>query len=477
MSTIKISQLTPVTPPVLAGSVLPVVQNGVTVKTTVSQLRPTVSVTDYGAKGDGIDLYACSIGQGSDVFQAAVPVFKPSDLGKVMVVRNVQSGGVDLITTVAEYLTEATVRLSHLCTGNGGTNVTAHFGTNDLPAIMAALQAASQQRKALRWDGSEGYYLTAAAPGMDRVVIPANVSVYGDGPAATVVKSAIRNRQTIMTGSYWNGNTIRDIAVSHCCSLGDNIGGNGFQLGELSSQSVVENVHAYGNERGFVTPGNANAFIIDKCYSSSNVNDGYYFQNPNFIISNSFALQNGGGGAMWIATTNGAGSTISNFVSYGNAHVGMRFQGSPTSQINDVYITNCISSSDVCGGIVFDTYGKNHLINNCFAEASGFLPGTTTLSQPGAHGFQFTANNLDIHGTNNQAFENASHGVGAGCPVTWIGGKIDGNGRGGSGYGFASTNNSGQSLLMGVRFGPNANASGAIWKQPNFGQVIGCIGV
>lgn len=53
MSTIKISQLTPVTPPVLAGSLVPVVQNGATVKTTISQIRQFVTVLDYGADNTG----------------------------------------------------------------------------------------------------------------------------------------------------------------------------------------------------------------------------------------------------------------------------------------------------------------------------------------------------------------------------------------------------------------------------------------
>jgi hypothetical protein len=52
MTTIKISQLTPVTAPVLAGSLVPIVQSGATVKATIEQIRPFVSVTDYGAKGD-----------------------------------------------------------------------------------------------------------------------------------------------------------------------------------------------------------------------------------------------------------------------------------------------------------------------------------------------------------------------------------------------------------------------------------------
>lgn len=77
MSTIKISQLTPVTPPVLAGSVLPVVQNGVTVKTTVSQLRPTVSVTDYGAKGDNLTSNTTAIQNAINALTAGGTLYFP----------------------------------------------------------------------------------------------------------------------------------------------------------------------------------------------------------------------------------------------------------------------------------------------------------------------------------------------------------------------------------------------------------------
>ena len=77
MSTIKISQLTPVTPPVLAGSVVPVVQSGATVKATVAQLRPTVSVTDYGAKGDNATSNTTAIQSAIDALTAGGTLYFP----------------------------------------------------------------------------------------------------------------------------------------------------------------------------------------------------------------------------------------------------------------------------------------------------------------------------------------------------------------------------------------------------------------
>jgi hypothetical protein len=54
MSTIKISQLPAATLPIPASGLIPLVQNGVTVKATLSQINQVVSVTSYGAKGDGV---------------------------------------------------------------------------------------------------------------------------------------------------------------------------------------------------------------------------------------------------------------------------------------------------------------------------------------------------------------------------------------------------------------------------------------
>jgi len=54
MSTIKISQLTSATNPVSSASLVPIVQGGVTVKATASQLSEMVSVKAYGAVGDGV---------------------------------------------------------------------------------------------------------------------------------------------------------------------------------------------------------------------------------------------------------------------------------------------------------------------------------------------------------------------------------------------------------------------------------------
>lgn len=54
MSTIKISQLPAATLPIPASGLVPLVQNGVTVKATLAQLNQVVSVTSYGATGDGV---------------------------------------------------------------------------------------------------------------------------------------------------------------------------------------------------------------------------------------------------------------------------------------------------------------------------------------------------------------------------------------------------------------------------------------
>jgi len=58
MANIKISDLTALTPtsasPIDTGGFFPFVNNGVTTKATFEQVRPSVSVTDFGATGDGV---------------------------------------------------------------------------------------------------------------------------------------------------------------------------------------------------------------------------------------------------------------------------------------------------------------------------------------------------------------------------------------------------------------------------------------
>lgn len=88
MGTIKISQLPPATSPVSRASLVPVVQNNITVKATLGQLQEIASVTDYGAVGDGIT-------DDSVAIQAAVTandaVFFPAGTYKVGTPINLKS--------------------------------------------------------------------------------------------------------------------------------------------------------------------------------------------------------------------------------------------------------------------------------------------------------------------------------------------------------------------------------------------------
>lgn len=423
----------------------------------------------YGAKADGKDVASVTMTTvAGTTLTASVGTFSPLDVGKTIVVRGAGASGADLFSTIASYSSATVVVLAHpaLTTVSG---VAAAFGTDDTASINAGLAAASAEGKAFLFVGATGFSLTT-----DTITIPANVSPKGQGSRSSIIKCTRRDRSVVKTSEYWNGNSASDFAVAHCCTISPGDGGHGFELGASTAYSAVERVHSYDNDNGVLTAGSSNAFVFDKCWSFGNKNNGYLFYNPNCVVTNCYALANGGSGGRWQAQTSGAGATISNFISYGNGGVGGYFGGGPGVPINDIYLSNSLSSSDRDGGFVFDTYGKNHLISNCFAEAAGYIPGTLTLANASAQGYNFTANNTDVFVSNSQSFENASNGVGAACPITWIGGKIDGNGRSGAGYGIASVSTAGKTLIDGVTFANNT--SGPLSLAANCGRYVNCPG-
>ena len=77
MSTIKISQLPAATSPVASTSVVPVVQNGQTVKATLSQIAEMVSVTAFGAIGDDLSDNTVAIQAAIDSLTTGGTLFFP----------------------------------------------------------------------------------------------------------------------------------------------------------------------------------------------------------------------------------------------------------------------------------------------------------------------------------------------------------------------------------------------------------------
>lgn len=106
MATIKITDLPYAISPIARNSVVPVVQNDVTVQATLGQLQEIASVTEYGAVGDGIT-------DDSAAIQAAVTandaVFFPAGTYKVV--------------------TPITLKTNNFLTGEGASSVISYQGT------------------------------------------------------------------------------------------------------------------------------------------------------------------------------------------------------------------------------------------------------------------------------------------------------------------------------------------------------------
>ena len=117
--------------------------------------------------------------------------------------------------------------------------------------------------------------------------------------------------------------------------------GHGFAADDMTSDATYENCHGYDNEgaglqcqwsdnvthrncsavrnalSGFRTTGHTNGLVVDRCISASNVEHGFFYDQPHsgVQVRNSIAHRNGGYGLI----SSVAGVTAANNLTFGNA--------------------------------------------------------------------------------------------------------------------------------------------------------------
>jgi hypothetical protein len=100
------------------------------------------NVTNFGAIGDGKEKYDASVTSGSPTLTSATAAFTAQDAGKAIRIYGAGPSGQDLVTTILSYTNSTTVTLAT----NASSTITGDtivYGTDNVPAIQAAIDAAN----------------------------------------------------------------------------------------------------------------------------------------------------------------------------------------------------------------------------------------------------------------------------------------------------------------------------------------------
>jgi hypothetical protein len=145
---------------------------GAVTRDFIGKVQETISVTDFGAKGDGIILADGAISASSKNFTSASASFAASDAGKLIRIAGAGAAGVALETTIATVTGAGAITTTDAASATV-TGATFAYGSNDTAALQAAITAA-QSGKMLHL--IRGVYLTAVP-----LVISGPIRFYGDG--------------------------------------------------------------------------------------------------------------------------------------------------------------------------------------------------------------------------------------------------------------------------------------------------------
>lgn len=95
-------------------------------------------LSDFGGKGDGVELTSVSVTSGNPMATAPGAVFTDDDVGKLIQIVGAGAGGTDLNTTIVDVVSPTVVEMA-VDAGTSGSK-TGFYGSNDLPSIRAAIQ-------------------------------------------------------------------------------------------------------------------------------------------------------------------------------------------------------------------------------------------------------------------------------------------------------------------------------------------------
>ncbi len=96
--------------------------------------------TEYGAAGDGIELYDGEVTNTDKTFTSATASFSSSDVGKVITIFGAGGTNIDLTTTIASVTSATEIELTDAASATVSSSVY-RYGTDDTAAIQSAITA------------------------------------------------------------------------------------------------------------------------------------------------------------------------------------------------------------------------------------------------------------------------------------------------------------------------------------------------
>jgi hypothetical protein len=240
--------------------------------------------------------------------------------------------------------------------------------------------------------------------------------------------------------------TAHGIVVNYGCSQCqirnitlENHGGWGLKLDEVS-WGVIDNVGVQGCLAGGVQIKNSTTTLLQ------------------WELRDVGAILNGGPGFS-IETVPGTGDitlgTFYGLTTYANTGHGIQFIGSSTAPLFGIRLYNSGFGSDSASEVYLDTYGRGHVLRNVSTELAGVLatgPTSTPATHVG-HGFEFTANNIQIHASGLHGDNNSNNGLFSDAAYVTV-----------SNSGFS---NSGNALTAGLRAGMAFNSGTSVIATGN----------
>lgn len=249
---------------------------GAVSRTLNEKLGESVSVLDFGAKGDAREVFDGGISVGSANLNSATAAFVITDVGKYCSVEGAGAAGATLHTTILQ-VTSATVAVLANTAGTGvASGATVYIATDDRPAFILAHDAI--QARGDRLLIPEGRYFLSDFWALSKTL---TIEGSGDGFDETKAGSVLEFREGKTGITLLNNNAERSVLRYVTISSRSIAAGTDDGIQNQSNGCIFQQITVRGfGRRGFscdtTSQGNANSTSFTHCRAFLNFSHGWY---------------------------------------------------------------------------------------------------------------------------------------------------------------------------------------------------------